>query len=37
MYVFGGWDGMNCLDDLFQYSYVTNIWYEIRRCFGDVI
>lgn len=34
MYVFGGWDGTNCLDDLYEYSYVTNLVYEIRRWSG---
>lgn len=36
MYVFGGWDGQNCLDDLYQYSFETNIWYELRRFSGEV-
>ena len=35
MYVFGGWDGVSCLDDLYQYSFPTNIWYEVRRTSGE--
>lgn len=34
MFIFGGWDGSSCLDDLYEYSYVTNTFYEIRRCSG---
>ena len=34
MFIFGGWDGINCLDDLYEYSYVSNIMYEIRRYSG---
>jgi len=34
MFIFGGWDGTNCLDDLFEFSFVTNMIYEIRRTSG---
>lgn len=34
MFIFGGWDGTNCLDDFIEFSFVTNIIYEIRRCSG---
>jgi len=34
MYIFGGWDGLNCLNDMYQYSFPTNIWYEVRRQSG---
>lgn len=34
MFVFGGWDGWACLDDFLEYSFTTNIFYEIRRASG---
>ena len=34
MFIFGGWDGWACLDDFYEYSISTNIWYEIRRSSG---
>lgn len=35
MYVFGGWDGKVCLDDFYQYSFNTNIWYSLKRSSGE--
>ena len=34
MFIFGGWDGWACLDDFLEYSFTTNIFYEIRRASG---
>lgn len=34
MYVFGGWDGHDTLDDLYYYNFVSGIWYEVRRING---
>lgn len=34
MYIFGGWDGHDTLDDLYQYAFASNIWYELRRIQG---
>ncbi|KAL7678827.1 putative kelch-type beta propeller [Plasmopara halstedii] len=28
--VFGGWDGRDTLNDLFEYSFVTNIWNKME-------
>ncbi|CAD8099772.1 unnamed protein product [Paramecium sonneborni] len=35
MFIFGGWDGTSCLDEMYEYSFVTNTFYEIRRCSGQ--
>ena len=35
MYIFGGWNGHDTLDDLYQYSFASNYWYEIRRIKGE--
>lgn len=35
MFVFGGWDGKVCLDDFYQYSFNTNIWYNLKRSSGE--
>jgi len=35
MYTFGGWNGKNCLDDFYQYSFQTNIWYNLKNTSGE--
>ena len=35
MFLFGGWDGTKCLNDLYQYSFLTNIWYELKGTLGE--
>lgn len=35
MYLFGGWDGLKCLNDFYQYSFLTNIWYELKATSGE--
>ena len=35
MFLFGGWDGKKCLNDLYQYSFLTNIWYDIKSTLGE--
>jgi N-acetylneuraminic acid mutarotase len=35
MFLFGGWDGKNCLNDLYQYSFLTNIWYDLKATLGE--
>lgn len=35
MYTFGGWNGKNCLDDFYQYSFQTNIWYNLKNSSGE--
>ena len=27
MYVFGGWNGADTLDELYAYSFISNYWY----------
>mmetsp|Transcript_14690 Transcript_14690/g.14310 ORF Transcript_14690/g.14310 Transcript_14690/m.14310 type:complete len:320 (+) Transcript_14690:639-1598(+) len=34
MFIFGGWNGHDTLDDIFQYSFASNYWYEIKRVKG---
>ena len=34
MYVFGGWNGVDTLDELFTYSFSSNLWYEERLTSG---
>ena len=29
MYIFGGWDGVATLNDLFEYNFNTGIWKEL--------
>lgn len=31
MYVFGGWNGYNTLDELYTYSFASNYWY-LEKC-----
>jgi hypothetical protein len=35
MFIFGGWNGHETMDDLFQYSFLSNYWYEIRGAVGQ--
>lgn len=35
MYIFGGWDGNKCLNDFYEYSFDSNIWYDLRRSAGE--
>lgn len=35
MYIFGGWDGTKCLNDFYEYSFDSNIWYDLRRSAGE--
>ena len=35
MYVFGGWNGHDTLDDLYEFSLVTNQWFQVNGR-GDV-
>ncbi len=30
LYVFGGWNGINALCDIFCYSFETNSWAEVH-------
>ena len=34
MFIFGGWNGNKCLNDLNEYSFLSNIWYNIRKTKG---
>ena len=35
MFIFGGWNGHDTMDDIFQYSFLSNYWYEIHRTNGS--
>lgn len=35
MYIFGGWDGVATLNDLYEYNLLTGIWQE-RVTSGDI-
>ena len=30
IFLFGGWNGNKCLDDFYEYSCETQLWYEIK-------
>lgn len=30
LYVFGGWNGINALQDIYIYSFETNTWQELQ-------
>lgn len=34
MFVIGGWNGHETMDDIYQYSFPSNLWFEIRRLKG---
>lgn len=34
MFVIGGWNGHDTMDDVYQYSFLSNLWFEIRRIKG---
>ena len=34
LFVFGGWNGIQCQDDFFEYSWETQLWYEIKLAAG---
>jgi len=34
MFVIGGWNGHDTMDDIYQYSFLSNLWFEIRRIKG---
>ena len=34
MFVIGGWNGHDTMDDVFQYSFLSNLWFEVRRIKG---
>jgi hypothetical protein len=34
MYIFGGWNGTDTLDELYTYSYISNFWYEEKLVSG---
>ena len=34
MFVIGGWNGHDTMDDIYQYSFPTKLWFEIRRLKG---
>ena len=36
-FVFGGWDGKKCLNDLYEFSFTSKIWYNVSlSCVGEV-
>ena len=35
LYTFGGWNGHFTLDEIYQYSFETNIWYDIKKQKGE--
>lgn len=36
-FVFGGWDGKKCLNDLHEFSTISKIWYNVSLgCVGDI-
>lgn len=35
MFIFGGWNGHDTMNDIFQYSFLSNYWYEIHRPNGS--
>ena len=35
MFIFGGWNGHDTMNDIFQYSFLSNYWYEIHRTNGS--
>ena len=34
IYVFGGWNGKKCLNDFYEYSCESQLWYEIKLFSG---
>ena len=34
MFVIGGWNGHDTMDDIYQYSFPSNLWFEVRRLKG---
>lgn len=34
MFVIGGWNGHETMDDIYQYSFPSQLWFEIRRLKG---
>jgi N-acetylneuraminic acid mutarotase len=34
MFVIGGWNGHDTMDDVYQYSFLSNLWFEVRRIKG---
>lgn len=36
MFVFGGWDGKKCLNELLQYSFSSNFWYISNDVIGNL-
>jgi len=34
MFIFGGWNGHDTMDDIYQFSFVSKYWYEIKRVRG---
>jgi Galactose oxidase, central domain len=34
MYTFGGWSGLFCLNDFWEFSLASYIWYEIKVATG---
>jgi N-acetylneuraminic acid mutarotase len=34
IFLFGGWNGTMCLDDFYEYSCETQLWYEIKLSSG---
>ena len=34
MFIIGGWNGHDTMDDIYQYSFPSNLWFEIRRLKG---
>lgn len=34
MFIIGGWNGHDTMDDVFQYSFLSNLWFEVRRIKG---
>ena len=34
MFVIGGWNGHDTMDDIYQYSFPSKLWFEIRRLKG---
>lgn len=35
LYIFGGWNGYETLEDLYQYSFISNFWY-LEKVFHGV-
>ncbi len=34
MFVIGGWNGHDTMDDIYQYNFISKLWFDIRRIKG---